>query len=244
MSNVDAELHKYAANAYLAAQISLTNNLANLARTVGADWNKVKQAVLADIRVGRFVHSSPGFGGSCFEKDVEQLTHTFDEYSSDCTLLKEVLKQNKLQKDLLAKRIKKYFGDVNGKTIAVWGLAFKPETNDMRGAPSIPLIKELIASGAKVKAYDPAATEEAKKVFGHLEGLEYFEDKYPVLDGSDALVIMTEWREFRSPDFDEIKDRLNNPLIFDGKDIFTSDEIREFGFDYSSIGKPDLKKAK
>jgi len=244
MSNVDAELHKYAANSYLAAQISLTNNFANLARTIGADWNKVKKAVLADVRVGDFVHSSPGFGGSCFEKDVEEFTHSFEKYGCDNSLLKEVLRQNRLQKQVMGKKVKDYFGNLNGKTIAVWGLSFKPETDDMRCSPSIPLLKTLVKEGARVKAFDPAANEESKKIFVNFEGkdsIEYVHDKYDALEGADALVLMTEWREFRTPDFKLIKQKLNRPLIFDGRDIYTSQEIKENGFEYSSIGKPDIK---
>ncbi len=244
MGNLDAELHKYAANSYLAAQVSLTNNLANLAKAAGANWNKVKEGILADARIGKFVHSSPGFGGSCFEKDVEQLACTFKHYSVDCTLLKEVLKQNKLQKQLLAERIKEHLGNLKGKTIAVWGLAFKAETDDMRGAPSIPLIKELVQAGAKVKAYDPAAIEEAKKVFADFEGksnIEYVKDRYTVLEGCDALAIVTEWKEFVYSDISEIKRRLKQPIIFDGKDILNVEDIKAYNFYYSSIGKPDIR---
>ncbi|MEK6816991.1 MAG: UDP-glucose/GDP-mannose dehydrogenase family protein [Nanoarchaeota archaeon] len=244
MSNVDAELHKYAANSYLAAQISLTNNFANLAKVAGGDWNRVKEGILADTRIGKFVNSSPGFGGSCFEKDVEQLTHTFEQYDVDCTLLKEVLRQNKIQKQLLAKRIKGKLGDLKGKTIAVWGLAFKAETDDMRGAPSIPLIEGLIEAGAKIRAYDPVAVNESRKVFGNFEKKDsicYTEDKYSALEGSDALAIVTEWKEFVSADLTRVKQLLRQPVIFDGKDLFKSEEILRYGFYYSSIGKPDIR---
>lgn len=244
MSNVDAELHKYAANSYLAAQISLTNNFANLAKAAGGDWNKVKEGIVADTRIGKFVHSSPGFGGSCFEKDVEQLTHTFEQYDVDCTLLKEVLRQNKLQKQLLAKRIKNHLGSLDGKTIAVWGLAFKAGTDDMRGAPSVPLIEGLIEAGAKVKAYDPVAVNESKKVFSNFEKRDmicYTEDKYSALDGSDALAIVTEWEEFIGADLGIVKNKLKSPIIFDGKDLFKPEEIMRHGFYYSCIGKPDIR---
>ncbi|RME54154.1 UDP-glucose/GDP-mannose dehydrogenase family protein [Candidatus Woesearchaeota archaeon] len=240
MNNVEAELHKYAANSYLAAQVSLTNNFANLAKIVGADWAKVKEAVLADPRVGRFVHSSPGFGGSCFEKDVEQLTHTMDEYGADSTLLKEVLRQNRLQKELMPKYVKNYFGNLDGKVFALWGLAFKPETNDMRSSASIPLVKRLTEKGAKIKAYDPAAINEAKKVFGDNRLIEYVHDKYNALEGADALIVMTEWREFRSPDFSLIKNTLKNPVIFDGKDLYTLEEMKQFSLNYITIGKKDF----
>ncbi|MEA3379042.1 MAG: UDP-glucose/GDP-mannose dehydrogenase family protein [Nanoarchaeota archaeon] len=243
MSNVDAELHKYAANAYLAAQVSLTNNLANLSRASGGDWNKIKKAVLEDKRVGRFVNSSSGFGGSCFSKDVRELIHSFERFNVDNTLLKEVINQNAKQKNHLVPRIKKYLNSLDGKKIAIWGLSFKAGTNDVRGSASIPIIKGLVEEGAKIKAYDPEAMEETKKELISFEGNEnitYANNKEEALEDCDVLLILTEWPEFKNLNFDLIKSRLKNPAIFDGRDLFSLEEMKENCFNYFSIGRSDL----
>ncbi|MBI4447925.1 UDP-glucose/GDP-mannose dehydrogenase family protein [Candidatus Woesearchaeota archaeon] len=247
MSNVDAEIVKYSSNTYLGLQIVLTNMFANLSREVGGDWSKIKKAITADARIGKFVHGGLGFGGSCFGKDIEQFIYTLKDNKIDVKLLEEALKQNKNQKTVFMPRILEYFGySIKGKTFAIWGLSFKPETSDMRDAASIPLIEMLIGEGAKIKAYDPAAMEEAKKVFSGRSQIEdnltYCKENYKALDGCDALIITAEWNEFKQPDFKKIKKKLKNPVIFDGKDIYQLEEMKRLGFDYFSIGRADVKK--
>ncbi|MEA3378832.1 MAG: UDP-glucose/GDP-mannose dehydrogenase family protein [Nanoarchaeota archaeon] len=245
MGNTDAELHKYAANAYLATQVSLTNNLANLARAAGADWNKVKKAILEDKRVGRFVNASSGFGGSCFGKDVRELIHSFGRFNVDNSLLKEVINQNIKQKEHFIPRIEKYLSGLEDKRICILGLAFKAGTNDIRGSAAMPIIKGLISSGARINAYDPEAIEETKKELQNFEGKEkitYYNSKEEALEDCDVVLILTEWPEFLEPDFELIKSKLKKAAIFDGRDLFDLKKIESFGFDYFSIGRPDLTK--
>lgn len=238
MDNRSAEMCKYASNAMLAARISFMNEVANICDKVGADIHSVRQAMGLDSRIGRrFLFSGVGYGGSCFPKDVQALAATAKENGYQPTLVDAIEAVNEAQKKVLVSKIKKHFdNDLAGKTFAVWGLAFKPQTDDMRAAPSIVIINELLAAGAKIKAFDPVATETAKAVFG--DSISYYNSRDDVLENSDALILITEWNEFRSPDFDKIKQNLKNPVIFDGRNQFDLDEMKDFGFTYYSIGRP------
>jgi UDPglucose 6-dehydrogenase len=242
MTPESSEVTKYAANSYLAMRITYMNELANFCETVGANIDMVRKGMGADSRIGkRFLFSGIGFGGSCFPKDVNALIKTSSDYDSPIRLLKVVDEVNKEQKLVLVKKILKHFNsDLKGKKFAIWGLAFKPNTDDMREAPAIYIIRELIKLGAKVSAYDPAAMENTKFYLGDM--LEYIQEQYDTLTDADALLILTEWNEFRNPDFDVIKKSLKQPLIFDGRNIFDPQKMEEIGFSYYSIGrKPVLK---
>lgn len=250
MSNIDAEMVKYASNTYLAAQVSLTNAMANLSRELGADWRKVLEGVKKDIRVGRFVYPGLGFGGSCFPKDVRELIHTMEQHRQgtvDLDYVKMIVKQNEAQKGLFLPRIEKYCNGVEGKKIAVWGAAFKPETNDVRESAGIHMIKELLLKGAYVSAYEPSGSEQAiftlsldEKVKPHLSRLSFVSDMYEALKEADGVVITVEWNDFRNPDFMQVKKLLKNPVIFDGKDILNPKQMKDEGFDYFSVGRPDV----
>ncbi len=237
MDPESSEVTKYAANSYLAMRITYMNELANFCESVGANVDLVRKGIGADTRIGkRFLFPGIGYGGSCFPKDVNALIKTSEEHNSPIRLLKVVDEVNKLQKLILVKKIMKHFnGDIKGKKFAVWGLAFKPNTDDMREAPAIVIIKELVRLSAKVTAYDPASMENSKF---YLDGiLEYSEDQYEVLKDADALLTLTEWNEFRNPDYDRIKSELKLPIIFDGRNIYDTKKMEELGFIYFSIGR-------
>lgn len=237
MDLASAEMTKYAANAMLATKISFMNDIANLCERLGVDVAQVRQGIGSDDRIGySFIFPGAGYGGSCFPKDVQALVKTGAQNGYKLEILEAVEAVNARQKKVLFSKLQRRFGnDMSGKTIAVWGLAFKPNTDDMREAPAIVLIEELLAAGAKVKAYDPEATKEARKVFA--DKIEYGKKSYDVLDGADALVIVTEWNEFRRPDLDKIKTLLKNPIIIDGRNIFEPKKMAQLGFDYEGIGR-------
>jgi len=234
-----AELTKYAANAMLATKISFMNEMANLAERMGADIEKVRVGIGSDPRIGySFIYPGAGYGGSCFPKDVKALVHSAGECEFDAQLLKSVESVNKRQKQLLFRKISAFFdGNLKGKTIAIWGLAFKPNTDDMREAPARDLMEALWAADAKVRAYDPVAMNEARRLFGEREDLALVEGAEQALDGADALAILTEWQEFRSPDFEAIRDKLKHPAIFDGRNIYDPGMVRSFGLRYFGVGR-------
>ena len=236
MDIVSAEMTKYAANSMLATKISFMNDIANLCELTGADINMVRKGIGSDPRIGsKFIYPGIGYGGSCFPKDVKALIHTAGKYNYDLRLLKAVEAINSDQKLTLFKKIMKSFsGDISGKTIALWGLSYKPQTDDMREAPAVVIIKKLLEAGAKIKAYDPAAKNEAFKYFGN--DISYCDDQYEALHEADCLALITEWSEFRSPKFDLIKSLLKNPLIFDGRNIYDRNELKKLGFTYHCIG--------
>jgi UDPglucose 6-dehydrogenase len=242
-----AELTKYAANAMLATRISFMNELANLADLVGADIEAVRQGIGSDSRIGYgFLYSGTGYGGSCFPKDVSALSKTAIEHGRDLKILDAVEAVNEAQKYILVEKIEKRFGkDLSGKKFALWGLAFKPNTDDMREAPSRVIIAELVKRGAQVVAHDPVAMPEAKHCLemdfkGNPEGLKKVSmvaNPMEALDGCDALVIVTEWKAFRSPDFDLLKAKLKNPIIFDGRNLYEPQAMQELGIEYQGIGR-------
>lgn len=236
MDITSAEMTKYAANSMLAAKISFMNDIANLCEIVGADINLVRKGIGSDSRIGnKFIYPGIGYGGSCFPKDVQALIRTAGEYNYELRVLKAVEAVNKDQKMVIYNKIMNYFdGDIQGKTIAVWGLSFKPQTDDMREAPSLVIINMLLEAGAKVKAYDPVAMKEARHHFG--ETISYVEDQYEALIDADCLAILTEWPEFRVPNFKIIKKLLNNAVIFDGRNIYDKVEMSRSGFNYYCIG--------
>lgn len=239
MDIASAEMTKYTANAMLATKISFMNEISNICELVGADVNKVRLGIGSDHRIGfQFIYPGCGYGGSCFPKDVQALIKTSADYGYETRILNAVEHVNADQKMVLVRKIvKKYGEDLTGKTFAVWGLAFKPKTDDMRQAPAITLIQELTKRGAKIKAYDPKAVNEAKECYlkGN-ENVEYCESKYSSLMDADAMILVTEWKEFRAPDFYEIKQRLKNPVIFDGRNQYNADRLEELGFEYYQIG--------
>lgn len=235
-----AELTKYAANAMLATRISFMNELANLAEKLGADIEAVRHGIGSDPRIGyHFLYPGCGYGGSCFPKDVQALQRTARQDGGiELKVLNAVEEANEAQKHILGAKIKARFGsDLTGRRIALWGLAFKPNTDDMREAPSRYLLADLFAAGATVTAYDPVAMEEARRIFGNEPRLTYGDDPLSSLDGADALVIVTEWKVFRSPDFDTVKAKLKQPLIFDGRNLYDPKTMAEMGFTYLPIGR-------
>ncbi|MGF6759102.1 UDP-glucose dehydrogenase family protein [Paraburkholderia sp. GAS42] len=242
-----AEFTKYAANAMLATRISFMNELANLADRVGADIEAVRRGIGSDPRIGYdFLYAGCGYGGSCFPKDVQALIRTADEHSTDLRILNAVEAVNDDQKKILAHKIVTRLGsDLTGRTFGVWGLAFKPNTDDMREAPSRRLIAALLAHGARVKAYDPVSIDEAKRVFAldlqhapqQLARLEFANEEMDVAEGADALVILTEWKVFKSPDFESLKALLKTPLIFDGRNLYEPESMQELGIEYHAIGR-------
>jgi len=234
-----AELTKYAANAMLATRISFMNELANLAERLGADIEEVRKGMGSDPRIGyHFLYAGAGYGGSCFPKDVRALIHTAAEAGGALPVLEAVAQVNTDQKRVLARKILARFdGKLSGRRIAVWGLAFKPNTDDMREAPSRVLIEELLANGAAVSAYDPVAMPAAKSEFSKLKGIGYAESPLAALEGADALAVVTEWKEFRSPDFQAIRARLKTPAIFDGRNLYDPAELSRFGLEYYPIGR-------
>ena len=242
MDEHSAELTKYAANALLATKISFINEIANLCDLVDADVDMVRKGIGSDARIGPyFIFPGTGYGGSCFPKDVKAIITTAKDYGLNLNILKAVEEVNLSQKTVMFQKIKDYFnGNIDGKTFAIWGLAFKPKTDDMREAPAIEMIKALTEAGAKVNAHDPEAFEEAQRIFADRlgNGLELFTKRYDALEGADGLIIMTEWNEFREPDFYLIKDTLKSPVIFDGRNIFSPKRMEKYGLDYYSIGRP------
>jgi UDPglucose 6-dehydrogenase len=239
MDTASSEMTKYAANAMLATKISFINEIANICEAVGADVNQVRRGIGSDSRIGySFIYPGAGYGGSCFPKDVQALIKTAQDHHYTPKILQAVEQVNKSQKEVLGAKINRYFdGNLKGKNIAVWGLSFKPDTDDMRDAPSIPLIKYLTAQGATITTYDPEAMQIAEEYyFKDTKGIQYSKDKYTAIEGADALVLVTEWKEFRSPDFDKIKDTLNNPVIFDGRNQYDAIELSKRGFTYFQIG--------
>jgi UDPglucose 6-dehydrogenase len=234
-----AELTKYAANAMLATKISFMNEIANLAERLGADVEKVRLGIGSDPRIGyQFIYPGVGYGGSCFPKDVQALERSAKQVGFEPHILSAVERVNARQKTVLFERISKHFGgNVAGRTIAVWGLAFKPNTDDMREAPSRVLVEALWKAGAKVRAYDPVAMAEAKRIYGERADFALVDSMEAALAGSDALAIVTEWQEFRSPDFDGIKAALKQPVIFDGRNLYDPSLLARFGFTYYAIGR-------
>ena len=235
-----AEMTKYAANAMLATKISFMNEIANICEKVGADANQVRIGIGSDARIGySFIYPGAGYGGSCFPKDVKALKKIAEENGYKANLITSVEDVNDAQKLVIANKIIKRFGeDLTGFTFGLWGLAFKPGTDDMREAPAIYIVKELVKRGAKVQAYDPKAVHEAKEYYlKGVENITYLESKYAVLKKADALILLTEWKEFRSPDFEEIKNQLKVPVIFDGRNQYNAFNLEEKGFEYYQIGK-------
>jgi UDPglucose 6-dehydrogenase len=234
-----AELTKYAANAMLATRISFMNELANLAEKLGADIELVRQGIGSDPRIGyHFLYPGCGYGGSCFPKDVQALIRTSHEAGQDLKVLQAVEDANEAQKTVLPAKIVQHFGaNLSGRTIALWGLAFKPNTDDMREAPSRVLIDDLLRRGAKIRAYDPVAVHEAQRVFAGEARIAYASSPLDALEGADALAIVTEWKEFRSPDFAAIKAKLKQPVIFDGRNLYDPAHPRAAGLEYHAIGR-------
>jgi UDPglucose 6-dehydrogenase len=234
-----AELTKYAANAMLATRISFMNELANLAEALGADIEDVRHGIGSDARIGtQFLYPGVGYGGSCFPKDVRALQRTAAEARRELRVVSAVEAVNETQKHVLAGKIKRRFGDrLNGKCLAIWGLAFKANTDDMREASSRTLIADLVGAGARVRAYDPVAGAEARRLFGDSPGVEIVESGFAALEGADALAIVTEWQEFRSPDFAALKAKLRTPAIFDGRNLYDPAVLKSLGFEYFPIGR-------
>jgi UDPglucose 6-dehydrogenase len=234
-----AELTKYAANVMLATKISLMNELANIAERYGADIEQVRTGIGSDPRIGyAFIYPGCGYGGSCFPKDVHALIQSADEIGYDAELVRAVDRVNDRQKDVLFRRIQAHYGgDVRDRTFALWGLAFKPNTDDMREAPSRVLMESLWAAGARVRAYDPQSMQETRRIYGERPDLELCASAAATLDGADALVVVTEWQEFRSPDFDQLRARLRAPVIFDGRNLYDPRLMVRLGFRYFGIGR-------
>ena len=242
MDERSAEMTKYAANSYLAARISFMNEIANLCEQVGADVDMVRKGMGSDNRIGkRFLFPGIGYGGSCFPKDVKALYKTADENQYHFNILESVMKVNETQKRILVKKINEHYqNDLKGKTFAVWGIAFKPNTDDIREAPSLYIIQDLIDAGAKVQAYDPEAMNNAKQIFG--EKVIFVEDQYEALKNADALLILTEWSAFRTPDFERMVRLMKAKVIFDGRNLYHLNDIEEVGFYYNSIGRKTIGK--
>lgn len=239
MDIASAEMTKYTANAMLATKISFMNEIANICERVGADVNKVRRGIGSDQRIGyQFINPGCGYGGSCFPKDVQALIRTSDKHGYEPQVLKAVEGVNSRQKYVIPKKVVDRFGeDLKGRTFAVWGLAFKPDTDDMRESPAITIIEELTKRGASIRAYDPKAMEEARGFY--LKGndsVTYVDARYEALDGADALILITDWKEFRSPDMEEIKARLKQPVVFDGRNQYDKKMMRKLGMEYYQIG--------
>lgn len=241
MDERSAEMTKYAANSYLATRISFMNEIANLCEKVGANVDAVRVGMGSDTRIGkRFLFPGVGYGGSCFPKDVQALAKTADDHGYDFKILKSVMDVNAIQKHRLTSKIQSYFGkDLSGKSIALWGLAFKPNTDDIREAPALYLIEDLIRAGATVRAFDPEAMDNVKAAYNGQ--VQMAQDQYEALIGADALAIVTEWSVFRTPSFDVMKQLLKNPVIFDGRNLYDVEVMSEKGFYYESIGRNVVK---
>ncbi|HYH74872.1 MAG TPA: UDP-glucose/GDP-mannose dehydrogenase family protein [Candidatus Saccharimonadales bacterium] len=238
-----AELTKYAANSFLALKITFMNEVANLCERLGADVDHVRKGIGSDERIGhRFLYPGIGYGGSCFPKDALALLHTSREYGYDFNVLQAVVDLNAEQQQVLTKKVLRYYeGDLAGKTFALWGLAFKPDTDDIRQAPALGMIRDLLEAGAHIQAYDPEAMENVQRVLGDRPNLTYAADQYDALNGADALLIATEWQQFRSADLPRVKQALAVPVVFDGRNIFSLDEMDKAGFYYESIGRSVIK---
>ena len=234
-----SELTKYAANAMLATKISFMNELANIAELVGADIEKVRVGIGSDPRIGySFIYPGTGYGGSCFPKDVRALSGSAREVGYEARILNAVEDVNIAQKSVLARKISEHFnGQLAGMTVAIWGLSFKPNTDDMREAPALTVINELLAAGAMVRAYDPVAMPEARRALGERAGVTFVDDAYEAATGADVLTVVTEWQEFRSPDFDQLRTLLKHPVIFDGRNIYNPELLARMGFSYYGIGR-------
>jgi len=237
MDEKSAELTKYAANSLLATKISFMNEMANLCDHVGADIDWIRKGIGTDTRIGPyFIFAGTGYGGSCFPKDVRAIIKTADDQKFELKILKAVEVVNEQQKVILLSKIEQYFeNNLKGKTFALWGLSFKPKTDDMREAPAINMINALIERGAKINAHDPEAMEEAKRIFG--PKIHLFQKRYDALEGADGLIIMTEWNQFREPDFYLIKELLKKPVIFDGRNLYQPSRMRNMGIDYYCVGR-------
>jgi UDPglucose 6-dehydrogenase len=236
MNTASAELSKYAANSILASRISFMNEMANVCEVVGADVDQVRKAIGADHRIGTsFLFPGVGYGGSCFPKDVKALLKSSLDKGYDFKILRAVEQVNDAQKERLVEKMERHFKDLKGLTIALWGLSFKPRTDDMREAPAIPIIERLLARGAKVRAYDPAAAPVARRLFK--DRIVLCEKSYDALAGADALAVVTEWNEFREPDFEKMRSLLRAPVVFDGRNIYSPEHMRALGFTYFSIGR-------
>ena len=237
MDTRSAEMVKYASNSFLAVKISYANEIANLCEAVGADANMVRLGMCADTRIGtKFLYPGLGYGGSCFPKDVKAILKTAKDYGTECPIIESADKTNKRQRQLFIDKIIKRFGeDLSGFTFAVWGLAFKPKTNDMREAPSITIISALLSRGAKIKAYDPKAYDCAKIIFG--DKIEYADSSYEALKDADCMLLITEWNEFRRPDYEKMKLLMKNPIIFDGRNQYNVEKMRANGFEYYQVGR-------
>jgi UDPglucose 6-dehydrogenase len=234
-----AEMIKYAANAFLATKISFINQIAGLCERVGADVSLVRQGIGSDSRIGdQFLYAGPGYGGSCFPKDVLALSRTANEVDYAFGILDSVMKANASQKLVVPKKIEEYYDSrLEGKVLAFWGLAFKDNTDDVRESPSLAMIQSLLSKGVKVQAYDPQAIETTKQVLGDIPEVTYFTDEYDALEGADALVIATNWREFSAPDFERMKKLLKKSVIFDARNMYDLKLMENYGFYYSSIGR-------
>ena len=237
MDERSSELTKYAANSFLATKISFMNEIANMCELVGADVDMVRRGIGADDRIGRrFLFSGIGYGGSCFPKDVQALAKSSEENKYDFKILNAVMDVNEIQKTVLVEKVKKYFkGDIKGKKFAMWGLAFKPETDDIREAPALYIIDDLLAAGAQISAFDPEAAENVKALVG--DKITYAKDQYEALKDADALLIVTEWSLFRTPDFTQVEELLKNKVIFDGRNLYDLQKMIDCGFYYNSIGR-------
>ncbi|MEQ9374147.1 MAG: UDP-glucose/GDP-mannose dehydrogenase family protein [Imperialibacter sp.] len=240
MDEKSAELTKYAANSFLATKITFMNEIANMCELLGADVDMVRKGIGTDTRIGkRFLFAGIGYGGSCFPKDVQALAKSAQEVKYDFKLLTSVMDVNQEQKTKLIHRAKAFYnGSLKGKTFGIWGLAFKPYTDDIREAPALENIKELLALGAKVKVYDPEAMENVKELFG--DTIEFCNDEYAAVEGADALFIMTEWPVFRTPEFDKLQSLLKSKIIFDGRNLYDTQAMEDLGFTYFSIGRKDV----
>ena len=238
MDERSAEMTKYAANSYLATRITFMNEIANLCDSLGANVDMVRRGMGSDTRIGkRFLFPGVGYGGSCFPKDVQALAQTAAESAYDFRILNSVMAVNNDQKKILSRRIVNYFnGDIQGKTIGIWGLAFKPNTDDIREAPALTIIDDLLEAGAHIKAFDPEAMDNVKRKYN--DKITFCDSQYEAIEGCDALAIITEWQVFRTPDFDKMKDILINPAIFDGRNVYDVNRMRKMGFYYESIGRP------
>lgn len=241
MDITSAEMTKYAANSMLATKISFMNDIANLCEIVGADVNMVRLGIGSDSRIGnKFIYPGAGYGGSCFPKDVKALIRTGDEFGRSLEILKAVEFVNDKQKSVIPTKVKAHFGErLKGRKLALWGLSFKPQTDDMREAPSLQIIKDLLNEGVSIKAYDPVAKEEAKRILG--DSIEFCDDKYEALIDADGLIVVTEWPEFRVLNYNVIEKLMLEKVIFDGRNIYDSNELVEYGFTYYSIGRQAVK---
>ena len=237
MDCASAELCKYAANAMLATRISFMNEVSNVCEKVGANVDQVRRAVASDRRIGpSFLFPGVGYGGSCFPKDVKAMMRFAEDKDYEFQILRAVEAVNEGQKRLLISKMERHFGSLKGKRIGMWGLAFKPKTDDMREAPAVPLIQGLLAAGASVHAYDPEAMKVARSIFG--SKIQYADNSYSALTGADALAIVTEWNEFREPDYTRMRKLMRQPVVFDGRNIYNAESLRALGFTYISMGRP------